>query len=109
MTSPSRSAEATPAPVYVVAQLQIRDRARYERYASRFAAAFARFRAGRSLAADYSPEVLEGSWPHDRVILLRFEDEAAYQEWSSSAEVQEMARERIAATDGVVLRVHGLP
>lgn len=54
---------------YVLAQLTIHDRARYDRYAAQFMGVLRGFQ-GRLLAADESPEVLEGSWPHQKVVLI---------------------------------------
>ena len=58
---------------YVLAQLTIHDRARYDRYAARFMDVLRHF-DGRLLAADESPEVLEGAWPHQKVVLIEFKD-----------------------------------
>ncbi|MBQ1070126.1 DUF1330 domain-containing protein, partial [Micromonospora sp. D75] len=49
--------------VYALAQLTIHDRARYDRYAAAFPPVLARY-GGRLLAADTSPRVVEGEWPH---------------------------------------------
>jgi uncharacterized protein (DUF1330 family) len=51
---------------YVLAQLTIHDRARYDRYAAGFMDVLKRF-DGRLLAADESPDRVEDSWPHQRV------------------------------------------
>ena len=59
--------------VYVLAQLTIHDRARYDRYAARFMGVLEKFE-GRLLAADESPALLEGDWPHEKVVLIEFED-----------------------------------
>jgi uncharacterized protein (DUF1330 family) len=94
-------------PVYALAQITIHDRERYDRYAARFAAVFARFE-GRLLAADEAPAVLEGEWPHQKVILMAFPDRAALERWAHSPEYREIAQDRLAATTGTVLMVHGL-
>ena len=62
--------------VYAIAQFTITDLAAYRRYQSRFADVFQVF-DGTLLAADESPTVEEGSWPHQKVVLLAFPDEAA--------------------------------
>ena len=104
----SRLGDSTPSgPVYVIAQLKIHDRERYQRYAERFVAAFARS-GGETLAADDAPETLEGTWDRDRLILLRFEDESRFRQWSDSSLHREIAKERGASTDSVVLLVHGI-
>ena len=94
-------------PVYVVVQLSIHDRERYDRYTSRFLPTIGEH-GGRVLAADDTPEVLEGTWEHDRVVLLSFRDRDAFTAFAESPEYQEIAADRIAATDGPILLVEGL-
>ncbi|GEM_PF-229087 len=96
-----------PAPVYALGQLTIRDRIRYQQYVRRFHDVLLRF-GGRLLAADESPEVLEGSWERDKVVLLEFESAESFWAWARSDEYQEISRDRIAATEGTVLLVHGV-
>ncbi|MDO8294985.1 MAG: DUF1330 domain-containing protein [Caulobacter sp.] len=93
--------------VYALAQISITDRAAYERYQARFMEVFQRF-SGRLLAADESPSVEEGRWDRDKVILMSFPDEAAFRAWADSPAYQEIARDRHAGSDGVVLLVKGL-
>ncbi|HYV56733.1 MAG TPA: DUF1330 domain-containing protein [Candidatus Nitrosopolaris sp.] len=93
--------------VYVVAQMSIHDRARYDRYVSRFMGVLAGF-DGRLLAADEAPTVLEGTWPHQKVVLLEFPDRRAFERWASSPEYTEIARDRIAATTGCVVLMSGI-
>ncbi len=96
-----------PAPVYALAQLSIRDRPRYQRYVRRFHDVLVQF-GGRLLAADESPEVLEGSWERNKVVLLRFENEESFWAWARSEAYQEISRDRVAATEGTTLLVHGI-
>jgi uncharacterized protein (DUF1330 family) len=94
-------------PVYAIAQLTITDRAVYDRYAARFRSIFGRFQ-GHLLAADESPEVVEGSWSHQKVVLLEFPDEAAFRDWLESPAYQAIVKERHASSNGVVLLVKGI-
>ena len=93
--------------VYALAQLTIRDRARYAAYVTRFFDVFRRY-GGKLLAADEHPAVLEGEWTHDKVVLLAFETEALLTTWAESEEYRMIARDRIASTIGPVLLVHGI-
>jgi uncharacterized protein (DUF1330 family) len=93
--------------VYVVAQLTIHDRARYDRYAAGFMAVLRQF-GGRLLASDESPEVVEGSWDRHKVVVLSFADRAAYDAFAGSEAYRTIARDRIAGSDGPVLLVHGI-
>ena len=56
--------------VYAVAQLTIHDRARYQRYVAAFMPILTKY-GGRLLAADEHPEVTEGRWDGDKVVLIR--------------------------------------
>ncbi len=94
-------------PVYALAQISIHDRERYERYVAGFLPALAQYQ-GRLLAAQEQPDVVEGSWPYDKVILMAFQDRAHFDRWARSPEYQEISRDRLAATDGVVLVIDGL-
>ena len=64
--------------VYAIVQLKITDRAAYDRYQARFFDVFKKF-SGRLLSADESPALLEGPWDHDKLVLMSFPDEAAFQ------------------------------
>ena len=93
--------------IYVIAQLSIHDRARYERYAGAFMEVL-RHHGGRLLVSDESPRVIEGTWPHDKVVVLSFADEAAFEAWASSDAYRAIAVDRIAASEGPVLVVRGI-
>ncbi len=93
--------------VYAIAQLSITDRATYDRYQARFMSVMRRYK-GRVLAADESPKVVEGVWDRDKVVLLSFPDEAAFREWAESPEYLEIAKDRKAGSDAVVLLVKGV-
>jgi uncharacterized protein (DUF1330 family) len=94
-------------PVYAIAQLTIEDRDTYDRYAARFGEVLGRH-TGRLLAADEDPEVLEGEWGHDKVVVIEFPDEPSLRAWATSDAYLEISRDRVAATSGPVLLVHGL-
>lgn len=92
--------------VFAIAQLNITDRATYDRYQARFMGVMKKFR-GRVLAADESPQVVEGKWDRQKVVLLEFPDEAAFREWAESPEYLEITQDRKAGSDAVVLLVKG--
>lgn len=93
--------------VYAIAQLKITDRAAYDRYQAKFMGVMKRYR-GRVLASDESPRIVEGVWDRDKVVLLSFPDEAAFREWADSLEYQEIAKDRKAGSEAVVLLVKGI-
>ncbi len=93
--------------VYAIAQLRFTDRAAYDRYQAKFMGVFRRH-SGTLLAADESPEVVEGQWDREKVVLMSFPDEAAFRGWAQSQEYQEISKDRRAGADTVVLLVEGL-
>lgn len=93
--------------VYAVAQLRFTDRAAYDRYQARFMEVFMRF-AGRLLAADEAPQVIEGEWDREKLVLMSFPDESAFRAWSESPAYQEISRDRRAGAEAVVLLVRGI-
>ena len=99
--------------VYALAQLRIHDRERYNRYMNNFVArftdVFGKF-GGKMLAADEAPRVLEGDWwDRNKVVLMEFPDQAAFTAWATSPEYNEIAVDRKAGAEAVVLLVQGYP
>ncbi len=93
--------------VYAIAQLRITDRDAYNRYQARFMDVMKKFK-GRLLAADEHPQVIEGAWDREKLVLLQFPDEPAFREWAESPEYLEIAQDRKAGSDAVVLLVKGI-
>ena len=94
--------------VYAIAQLTIHDRARYQRYAAAFLPVLLQY-GGRLLAADDHPEVTEGQWDSDKVVLMAFPDREAFTAWAASPEYREIATDRLAAAETTAILVRGLP
>jgi uncharacterized protein (DUF1330 family) len=97
--------------VYALAQLRIHDRGRYERYmnnfVARFTEVFGKF-GGKMLAADDAPRVLEGEWwDRNKVVLMEFPDADAFTAWAASPEYNEIAVDRKAGAEAVVLLIRG--
>ena len=93
--------------VCAVGQISLHDRPQYERYVSRFMPVLEKY-GGRLLAADERPEVIFGSWPYQKLILLEFKDRESVVRWESSDDYREIAKDRIAATEGTILIVRGV-
>lgn len=90
--------------VYVIAQISITDRDRYNKYQARFLEVFAKFK-GQLLAADENPQVVEGAWERGKVVLLKFPDKESFEEWADSPAYQEISKDRKAGSEGVVLLI----
>ena len=93
-------------PVYIVAAISIHDREGYDRYASRFFATL-KGTGGRLLASDEAPQVLEGEWSGSKVNLISFPDRESAERWYTSEAYREIAKDRLAATDGTIWLVTG--
>lgn len=91
---------------YVVAQLQIHDRDRYDRYAQAFFPTLKPF-GGRLLAADESPQVMEGDWPRDKLVLIAFPDAPSARAWAASPAYRAIAVDRLTGSEAVVLLAEG--
>jgi uncharacterized protein (DUF1330 family) len=93
--------------VYLVANLQIEDRAEYQKYEAGFMEIFGRYE-GRLLAVDEKQAVVEGEWPHTRTVLMEFPSEEAVRAWYDSADYQALAKHRWAASEGAIAIIQGL-
>ncbi|GAA2824440.1 DUF1330 domain-containing protein [Crossiella cryophila] len=93
--------------VYALAQFTITDPTAYSRYQSRFPEVFNNHQ-GTLLAADDSPTTIEGGYPHQKAVLLSFPTREAFEDWSQSAEYQEISQDRQAGTTGVVVLLNGI-
>jgi uncharacterized protein (DUF1330 family) len=92
---------------YVIAQLAIHERARYDRYAAGFLPTLKPF-GGRLLAADEAPQVMEGAWPRDKLVLIAFPDQATARAWAASPAYAAIAKDRLAASEAVVILAGGV-
>lgn len=94
--------------VYIVNNMTIHDRAAYDTYLRAFMGVFRKF-DGEVLAAVDAPEPVEGEWPYDRTILLRFPSREDARRWTDSPEYQAIATHRRAGTKSNVVLLDGLP
>ena len=63
---------------------------------------------GRLLASDENPQVFEGEWAWQKLVILSFPDEAAFTAWATSPAYVEIAKDRKAGAEAVVLMAQGL-
>lgn len=92
--------------VYFVALISIHDPERYHRYLAGFDAVFEKYE-GQVVSVEDNPRVLEGEWPADRTVLLRFPDEQALHSWYDSIEYQNLANHRREASVASVVVITG--
>ncbi len=93
-------------PAYIIAQLRFKNRARYDSYQSRFWSVFKQF-DGQLLVASETPTVAEGKWAFDKIVMLAFPDATSASRFQNSKAYQEIAVDRKAGADAVVLIVDG--
>lgn len=94
-------------PAYILAQLKFTERKTYDRYQSNFYSVFKQFQ-GKVLIAQEKPEILEGEWSRDKVVLLEFPTMEEAKRFNDSVEYGEIARDRRLGADGIVLLLKGL-
>ncbi|MDX6277479.1 MAG: hypothetical protein QOJ72_1607 [Nocardioidaceae bacterium] len=92
--------------VIALAQLTITDPDVYGRYSDRFAEVFGQFN-GELLAADDNPRELEGTYPYDKAVLLRFATLEDFTDWATSPAYLEISRDRHAGAISVVVLLRG--
>lgn len=93
-------------PVYLVAQLNIHDRATYAKYGSAFMDIFNPY-GGKLLSVEEAPEVIEGAWGYTRTVLLEFPSEEQAHAWYGSVDYQAIAQHRRAASTANVVLIRG--
>jgi uncharacterized protein (DUF1330 family) len=93
--------------VYVIVQLNIHDRERYDKYSAALLPILTQF-GGTVVIADDAPRVIEGEWTGNRVVVLRFPDRDAFRAWGTSAEYQAIVGDRHAGAHTVATLVRGL-
>lgn len=92
---------------YFIAQIKITDMNEYEKYLDGTDSVFSRYN-GKYLAVDTKPEVLEGSWSSDRIVIIEFENEKELKRWYESPEYQAILKYRLKAAKCDTLLVKGL-
>ena len=95
-------------PAYVVVNIEVSDRATYERYKQLAAPTVAAY-GGRYLVRGGATQKLEGVWAPSRFVILEFPSVEAGRAWWDSPEYQlaKALRQASAATDMVL--VEGVP
>jgi uncharacterized protein (DUF1330 family) len=94
-------------PAYVIAETDVTDPKRYERYTAASPAAIAAG-GGRFLVRGGELVVLEGDWQPSRLVVLEFEDLASAKRWYESEVYQEVKKLREGAAHLHVVAVQGV-
>ncbi len=89
--------------VYAIVQLEISDREAYDQYQAKFWSIFKKH-DGRLLVSDENPEVFEGEWSKDKVVIISFPDKASFKDWATSPQYLKIAKHRhLGSTASIVL------
>ena len=91
---------------YFIAEIQVTDPSAYEAYRPLAAASIARF-GGRFIVRGGAAELLEGSPPPERVVVVEFPDAETARRWYRSEEYQQALKIRQAASRGRMFLVEG--
>jgi uncharacterized protein (DUF1330 family) len=92
---------------YFIAQINITDREEYQKYLDGYDGIFKKYK-GIVVAVDEFPSILEGKWPYERTVLIRFPDEEEARRWYESSEYQNLAKHRYRSSKAniVLLKRH---
>jgi len=93
--------------VYFVVQEKVTDEDGMAAYNKAAGATFAGVR-GKPIIVDNEVQSIEGEWHGARLVVLEFEDEAAFREWYDSPAYQEAVQLRFAASDSRAVLAKGL-
>lgn len=91
---------------YFLAQINIHDAREYQKYLDGYDSVFENFN-GDVVAVDESPNILEGEWPYERTVLIRFPDEGEARRWYDSPEYRELVEYRHRGSSANVVLVEG--
>ena len=92
---------------YFIAQINITDRDEYQKYLDGYDEIFSKYK-GIVVAVDERPSILEGEWPYERTVLIRFPDDEEARRWYESSEYQNLAKHRHRSSNAniVLLKRH---
>ena len=97
-------------PAYIIVDVDVTDQDSYQGYATQVPPLLHKF-GGRYLVRGGNPEVVEGDWHPDRVVVLAFDDAAAAKRFYDSKEYQQIIgiRHRAASTRMILVEGYEEP
>jgi uncharacterized protein (DUF1330 family) len=93
-------------PAYIIAQVNVKDPAKYQEYAKLAGPANAKH-GGKFLVRGGKKTVLEGDIPFERIVITEFKDVAAAKAFYDSVEYQAARQKRLGAADFNMIIVEG--
>ena len=91
---------------YVIAAETVKDEAMFAAYRKEVPATIASF-GGQFIARGGQLSILEGEWPHPRLVIIEFPSRAAAEGWYGSPEYQKSLPLRLNSTVGNLIIVDG--
>jgi uncharacterized protein (DUF1330 family) len=92
---------------YFIAQIRIKNEVEYQQYIDKSGDIFRRYN-GEYLSVDNSPDIIEGNWNYTRTVLIRFDNQADFNEWYNSTDYQKILKHRLRAADCDSILIKGL-
>ena len=93
---------------YMIAQIDIHDPAEYQNYLAGFMPIFERY-GGELLVTSKSPvEVIEGTWQHPGVVVMKFPSLQHAHDWHDDPEYSALAEHRKRSAKANLVLVEGL-
>jgi uncharacterized protein (DUF1330 family) len=93
-------------PAYVIAEVDVTNPAGYESYRPLAGASIAQY-GGKFLVRGGKAELIEGTQPPARIVVIEFADMEAAKRWYNSPEYQEALKIRLANSTGRVIFAEG--
>ncbi len=92
---------------YMIAQVEVADPDAYSLYTAQTPGLIEQY-GGRFVVRGGNPEVLEGTLPGSRIVVIAFDDRAAAERFYRSPEYQKILPLRLAASTGISCIVDGV-
>jgi uncharacterized protein (DUF1330 family) len=92
---------------YLIAAETVSDEAMFAEYRKQVVATVAPF-GGKFIARGGQLTLLEGEWPHSRLVIIEFPSRASAEEWYRSSAYQKIIALRLKSTSGSLVIVDGV-
>jgi len=92
---------------YIIVDSNVHNPDRMKDYADKVRATIQAY-GGKPIVSAPNPEVIEGDWSPQRIVVLEFPDAAAARAWYDSPEYQEILPIRLEAANDKLLLIEGL-
>jgi uncharacterized protein (DUF1330 family) len=93
---------------YLIATETVKDEAMFGKYRQEVMKTLAAF-GGQFIVRGGNLTVLEGEWPHPRLVVIEFPSRAAAEDWYKSPDYQKVIPLRLGSTVGNLVIVDGPP